>query len=256
MFKNKSSSIELLLVLSVVFIIVSSIIKTSEVLADQYSGKNTSNNKSLPIEPEIKQDPKLASQLPLLGNTGDNSFKTVDNNHDGKITFQEFQDNKGLRKQEKEKRDADQIIKRCDKDKNGEISLSELSTADDMRELTKSSDLSSHCMLPKEILELMDLNEDGLLTPEEVNKGVSSNHQISKKTKKKLQGKIISRDAARRKKEFVSCDINLDEILTLREVMSKNCSLHFYTEQFDAYDSDSDRILSTIIITYSVDAAS
>lgn len=245
MFKNKTSSIELFLVISAAIIVALSIGVSYEVLADQKFGQNTSDNESLQTQPKVKYDAKLVSQLPISGgNIGNNSFKMVDVNNNGKITFKEFQDYNELVKQENGKRDADQLIKRCDKDKDGMISLSELPTEETMNDRVKNSDLSFHCMLPKEILELMDLNEDGLLTLEEAKKGLSSNHQPNKKVKKKLQKKMLSKEATRRKKEFSHCDTNFDEILTLREAMSKNCSLHLYTEQFDAYDTNSDLILT------------
>lgn len=236
---------------------------SSTALADQPAGadKNTSQNKKATkvdavIAMPVDAIPVGGVPAPVtLGGVYDDSFKSTDLNHDGKISFEELEEFKQLKSQARAKKEANRLLKGCDKNKDGMISLSELPSEEEMTlgmdeiaflDNAKSMEniMSLRCMFPKEILEIMDFNEDGVITMEEMMQGVSSDRPPNKKVEKKMQKKMQSREAKRRKKEFAKCDANADEILTLREAFSMKCSLHLYTEQFDAYDINSDSVLT------------
>lgn len=214
------------------------------------------NNQPTKVDAAVptQLDAKLASDPKNIQKLYDKSFKSVDLNSDGKISFDEREEFKEKNKLAREKREASNLIKGCDKNKDGMIGLNELPAEDEMRfqlDMVDSSEmknieemLTSRCMIPKEVLEIMDFNEDGLITPDELLQGISSDRTPNKKIEKKMNKKRLSREAKRRKKEFSKCDTNGDEILTLREAFSMRCNLHLYTEQFDAYDTNSDSVLT------------
>jgi len=230
-------------------VLLSSLLMSSSVFSDQ---NEKASNVNAAIATQVEHIPP---PIPvMLGKMYDDSFKSVDLNKDGKISFDENLEFKKQKKQARDKKEIDRLMKGCDKNQDGMITTNELPSEDQMRvqideiDPTEVKDLgtllSSRCMFPKEILEMMDLNEDGVLTREELLQGIASDRAPNKKIEKKMQKKMLSREAKRRKKEFSKCDTNSDEILTLREAFSMRCSLHLYTEQFDAYDTNNDSILT------------
>ncbi len=239
-------------------VLLSSLLMSSSLFADQNQNQNENEKASKADAAIATQVERIPPPVPVrLGKMYDNSFKSVDLNKDGKISFDENQEFKKQKKLARAKKETERLIKGCDKNQDGMITLNELPSEDQMQvqlselseiDPTETKDLSeilsSRCMFPKEILEIMDFNEDGVLSAEELLQGVSSERAPNKKIEKKMEKKRLSREAKRRKKEFAKCDTNSDEILTLREAFSMRCSLRLYTEQFDAYDTNNDGILT------------
>jgi len=224
------------------------------IFADQ-NKQDTQVKTKLETAPVASLSPLDTAPVPVeLKRLRGDSFKNTDLNKDGKISLQELLDYQEIRKKARATKEADRLIKGCDKNKDGMISLNELPSEDEMQlqindvEFSEVADfekvMSSRCMFPKEILEMMDLNEDGVVTRDEILLGVSSSRAPNKKIEKKMEKKMLSRETKRRKKEFSKCDVNADEILTLREAFSMRCNLNLFTEQFDAYDSNKDGILT------------
>lgn len=216
---------------------------------------NTTKDNSKNIAKEVTHDltPLPTPPTPISKQKTD-TFKIADNNSDGKISFDEFLKFEAFKNKERDNKQTDQLIKGCDKNKDGMISVNELVAEDDLQKQMETYEfvepenleamLSSRCMLPKEMLEMMDDNEDGVITREELMLSSSGNRPSSKKREKKMQKKMLTREANQRKKSFSKCDANSDEILTLREAVSMHCYLGMNTEQFDAYDTDGDSIIT------------
>jgi len=235
-----------------------SLLLSSSVLADQTNSAKGGDAKA--VTSAVKEA-TVATTLDMVpiprlfrGKSREDSFKEADKNNDEKVSFEELMDYKALQKRERAKKEAERLMQGCDKNKDGMVTLSELPDEEDMQFRLEGLDhdeinnidkiMASRCMFPKEILEIMDFNEDGSLTLEEITQGVSSDRPPNRKIEKKMEKKMLSRAAKRREKEFTKCDKNSDGILTLREAVSMRCSLHLFTEQFDAYDTNTDSFLT------------
>lgn len=184
------------------------------------------------------------------------SFNNMDKNYDGKISVNETIDYQKIQKEQRKKEEFDQILKNCDKNNDGTISKDEFSPEKNFFDVmggatpvegTNSPEelFKNSCMLPPFAMDIMDFNEDGILTTDEVKRAVMSDKPPTKKAKEKLEKKMNSVEVNRKSKQFKKCDKNQDEILSLREAVSSKCSIIMFTEEFDAHDSNGDRYLST-----------
>ncbi len=169
-------------------------------------------------------------------------FNKVDTDKDGRVTFEEIYEFRTADERKRNKTQADDILRKCDKNKDGEIAKDELA-----EQTTYTYDPQAHidpnyCPLNTETMEMVDIDEDGVISKKELMNMSSNQQRPSKKIRKKMKSRQDKQMQELQKEQFKRCDKDEDQFLTLREAASMNCNI--YTEMFDTKDKDSDSLLS------------
>ena len=181
------------------------------------------------------------------------AFKKMDKNHDERISFEEQISYRQAQKEKRKEEEFKRIIKDCDKDKNGIISDKEFSAEQAIFGMMPTEPpKASLCMLPPFARDIMDFNEDGILTIEEVKRAVMSDKPPTPKAKQKMKNKLQQMEVKQKTKQFDKCDVNQDQLLSLREAFSVNCQITHSTEDYDAHDTNLDNYLSVAEISKKV----
>lgn len=207
------------------------------------------------------EPPPIAIQAKTMpAPTAKGVFKNRDKNGNGKISFEEFYQFDKLQNKQRAEKEIKRMMSQCDKNNDGIISKDELTSEDDMEkyldpiayddfdESERFNKLNKRCMFPQEAMDFLDVDGNGSVSREEMMLSVS-NKRPSKKMERKLENRMQAREAKRKKKEFTTCDSNADQLLSLREIVSMKCSIHLFTEQFDAHDTNKDDYLSVEELT-------
>ena len=209
--------------------------------ADSMSEKTTSND-------PVSTSP--SAPVPEFIPTGSaeslqSVFKKMDKNHDQRISFEEQMSYQQKQKEKRREEEYKQIIKGCDKDKDGIISDKEFSAEQTIFGMMPTEPPNdSQCMLPPFARDIMDFDENGVLTIAEVKRAIMSDKPPTPKAKQKVESKMQEMEAKRKTKQFDKCDTNKDQLLSLREAFSASCQIVHSTEDYDAHDSNLDNYLS------------
>ncbi len=169
-------------------------------------------------------------------------FNKVDTDNDGKVTFEEIYEFRTADERKRNKTQADEILRKCDENKDGEIAKDELGEPITYTYDPRSLIDPNHCPFNTESMEMIDIDEDGVISKKELMDMPSNQQRPSKKIRKKMKTQQDKQMQELQKEQFKRCDKDEDQFLTLREAASMNCNI--YTEIFDSKDKDSDSLLS------------
>ena len=174
------------------------------------------------------------------------AFKKMDKNNDERISFDEQISYQQAQKEKRKLEEFKRIIKECDKDNNGVISDKEFSAEQALFGMMPSEPIAQHnkCMLPPFARDIMDFDEDGILTIAEVKRAIMSDKPPTPKAKQKMENKMQQMEVKQKTKQFKKCDVNKDQLLSLREAFAVNCQITNSTEDYDAHDTNLDNYLS------------
>ena len=236
---------------------VSSLLLLSTLSAENNSIKEQATSPALMVPTSLPPPLPFEASQGEWGNPESiqKNFKDMDKNNDGKISFEETISYQKSQKEQRKKEEFDRILKSCDKNNDGTISKDEFTPEKNFFDRmggavfvegknSPEAPFKNTCMLPPFALDIMDFNEDGILTVDEVKRAVMSDKPPTQKAKEKLEKKMNNVEVKRKSKQFKKCDKNQDEMLSLREAVSSKCSIIMFTEEFDAHDSNGDRYIS------------
>ncbi len=192
--------------------------------------------------------PPIPEEYLLMGSAKSlqSAFKKMDKNNDDRISFDEQISYQQAQKEKRKLKEFKRIIKDCDKDNNGVISDKEFSAEKALFGMmpTEPHLQTNKCMLPPFARDIMDFNEDGILTIEEVKRAVMSDKPPTPQAKQKVEDKLQQMEVKHKTKQFEKCDVNKDQLLSLREAFSVNCRITNSTEDYDSHDTNLDNYLS------------
>ncbi len=210
--------------------------------ADQLSNNTAEILSSPPPLPPIPEEYMPMGPVKSL----QSAFIKMDKNNDERISFDEQISYQQAQKEKRKLEEFKRIIKECDKDNNGVISDKEFSAEQALFGMMPSEPTTQHnkCMLPPFARDIMDFDEDGILTIAEVKRAIMSDKPPTPKAKRKIENKLQQMEVKQKTKQFEKCDINKDQMLSLREAFAVNCQITNSTEDYDAYDTNLDNYLS------------
>ena len=182
-------------------------------------------------------------------------FTQMDSNKDKKVSFDEVFAYRTKEEKRRYESRANRMIKECDKDKDGRVSLKNeifKLSFDDIPSFDTPPKKISECHVPKEIIEIFDLNSDGYITKDEfLNSMIQEQGRPPKRIRKKQKERLEKRMIKQQEKQFKRCDKDNNQYLTLREAASMRCNI--FTEMFDARDKDGDALISLQEMTAKID---
>jgi len=162
-------------------------------------------------------------------------FKNYDINHDKRLSFQEFkQFSKEMKEKEQLKR-AENLIKKCDKDGNGIIELTETTIEKDFRNFSRKN-LKKDCPLPQMFIKRMDRDKDEKITRKEILASMSQPIGMMQPPFPRDRVKKPTDRVKEFKKRIQECDKNKDKEISLVELTSAGCFMT--SDTFLEYSSD------------------